>query len=133
MYTAIIIFVFFAILVNTLAIISLTLCKQSQPKIVPDYAAADCYIDTLDKRFNWSVYRDYLALHFAKYPNGILPKLSMTLTAKSYDVDYSLSFYDCLNENTVKYLKQAMKLLKEPKPKRAKQSRVLDHSMATIS
>lgn len=114
---------FFVILLNCLAIITLTLCKQqqqqSQAKIIPDYDAADDYIQyKLDCNFNWNAYREYLAVHFAKYPNGILPKLSMTLICRSHDVDYSLSFYDCLNENTVKYLKQAMRLLKEPKPKK---------------
>lgn len=119
MYTAIIIFIFFCILVNCIAIVSIILCKQSQHKIIPDYTAADDYIRyKLDCNFNWNVYREYLAVHFAKYPNGILPKLSMTLTCRSNDVDYTLSFYDCLNDNTVKYLKQAMKLLKEPKQKK---------------
>ena len=122
MYTEIIIFMFFCILCNTLAVISIMLCKTSRPKVIPDYAAADNFINGYTDKdgcsYNLTVYREYLAYHFAKYEHGILPKQSMTLICRSLDVDYTISFYDCLNENTVKYLKQAMKLLKEPKPKR---------------
>lgn len=113
MYTAIIIFMFFAVLINCIAIVSIILCKQSQQKIVPDYTAAQHYIDTLDKRYNWDYLIEYLAVHFAKSPNGILPKQSMTLECRSHGVNYKMTFYDCQNIKTIKYLKQAMALLRE--------------------
>lgn len=115
MYTAIIIFMFFAILANCIAIVSIILCKQSQQKIVPDYTAAQHYIDTLDSKFNWDYLLDYLAVHLVKYESGTLPKLGMTLEAISYDVSYKITFNDTLNPVTVKYLKTAMQSLNENK------------------
>lgn len=99
MYTIIIVFMFFAILLNCLAIISLTLCKTSQNKVIPNYELAQRYIDTLDNKFNWDYLLDYLAVHLVKYDCGKLPPLSMTLTAMSYDVSYKITFNDTLIKN----------------------------------
>lgn len=70
--------------------------------------------------YDYTYLRDWLAFHFAKYPNGKLPELSgiITYTALSGST-YSMNFYNAGDERIQKYIKSAMKLLKEKKPTKA--------------
>ena len=67
--------------------------------------------------YDLSYLRDYLAYHLVKYPNGILPKQSGSISYYDSKFQCTMNFYDCTESKIEKYIKESMRLLKVKKSK----------------
>ncbi len=74
--------------------------------------------------YDWSYLEQYLAVHLVTSPNGKLPKLDGVILFNGEHAKYTMHFLDTTDQRIQKYIKQAMKLLKESKPKKTLTRRV---------
>jgi hypothetical protein len=100
--------------------------------MIPAYSEADVFIKhqnhlytTVKNKiiesgiivFNYDHLFEYLSIHFAKYPDGKLPAQPGTITYYDNKLQATMNFYDASDTRCEKYIKPAMKLLKEKKVK----------------
>ena len=87
-------------------------------QIEPDYELAREYIRKNNGHYNLDYLLDYLAIHLIKYPDGELPEMAGTITFTSPgNATYTMNFYNAGDARIQKYIKPAIKLLREKKQK----------------